>query len=117
MESYFTKILISYLFDIGIINSKTVTDLITIYTNIKKEELYKENILSVFKKKMISSLVYYMNSLRDEQKENLCTNIVENFFVDYHKKKGQQLKSIINHQLIKQNIINSVSLYRKFNND
>ena len=114
MESYFTKIFISYLFDIGIINSKTVTDLITIYTNIKKEELYKENILLVFKKKMISSLVYYMNSLRDEQKENLCTNIVENFFVDYHKKRGQQLKSIINHKLIKQNIINSVSLIKNF---
>ena len=38
MESHITNIFIRYLFDIGIINGKTVTDLITTYTNIKKTE-------------------------------------------------------------------------------
>ena len=92
MESHITNIFIRYLFDIGIINGKTVTDLITTYTNIKKTESTSENNGSEFKMKMTSALVYYINSLSDEQKENLSSNILMKFFVNHQKKKEQQLK-------------------------
>ena len=38
MEAYLTNHFIKYLFEIGIINGKTVTDFITTYTNIMKND-------------------------------------------------------------------------------
>ena len=45
MEAYLTNHFIKYLFEIGIINGKTVTDFITTYTNIMKNETYKLEIV------------------------------------------------------------------------
>jgi hypothetical protein len=119
MESHITNIFIRYLFDIGIINGKTVTDLITTYTNIKKNESTSENNRSEFKMKMTSALVYYINSLSDEQKENLSSNILMKFFVNHQKKKEQQLKTALNIIVMKisnQNIQKESKYFYKWNN-
>lgn len=93
MEVYFTNHFIKYLFEIGIIDKKSVTDLITAYTNIKKNNTY-ENSLD-FKDAMCASLIYYFNSINDEQKQKISLNLIVKFFENHQKKKERQLKLII----------------------
>jgi hypothetical protein len=94
MESFIANIFFRYLFDIGIIDGKTISDLITIYTNIKLNE---------FKTKMTLTLVYFINSLNNVQKDSLSTNIITKFFFNHHKKKEKKLKLILKLHLFKQN--------------
>ena len=93
MEVYFTNHFIKYLFEIGIIDKKSVTDLIKAYTNIKKNNTY-ENSLD-FKDAMCASLIYYFNSINDEQKQKISLNLIVKFFENHQKKKERQLKLII----------------------
>ena len=105
MESFIANIFFRYLFDIGIIDGQTISDLITIYTNIKLKE---------FKTKMTLSLVYFINSLNNEQKDSLSTNIITKFFFTHHKKKEKKLKSILKLHLFKQNAITNIQLIKCF---
>lgn len=105
MESFIANIFFRYLFDIGIIDGKTISDLITIYTNIKLKE---------FKTKMTLTLVYFINSLNNEQKDSLSTNIITKFFFNHHKKKEKKLRSILKLYLFKQNAITNIQLIKCF---
>lgn len=93
MEVYFTNHFIKYLFEIGIIDKKSVTDLITAYTNIKKKNAY-ENSLD-FKDAMCASLIYYFNSIKDEQKQTISLNLIVKFFEHHQKKKEGKIKLIL----------------------
>lgn len=93
MEAYLINHFIKYLFEIGIINGKTVTDFITTYTNIMKNDTYKDNL--DFKDAMCASLIYYFSSIDEEQRKTLSLNLIVKFFENHQRKKEQSLQRIL----------------------
>ena len=93
MEAYLTNHFIKYLFEIGIINGKTVTDFITTYTNIMKNETYKDTL--DFKDAMCASLIYYFSSIDEEQRKTLSLNLIVKFFENHQRKKEQSLQRVL----------------------
>ena len=118
------NLFITHLYNTGIINGKTITELITIYTNIKKTSTTFPSKLSPkerhslyllnFKNSMCASLMYFLSNLTDEQTESISLNLITKYFENSNKQNIKQLRSILLLKQSKINTYNKLYLMKRF---
>ena len=97
-----------YLFEIGFIDSKTISQIIFLYNN-KKDAF---GIYNQFNKKMTEILLLFFNNITDIQKKFICFHLPVKFIKSAKLKLKNILKNIIHKNGLKNKIILLKYLFR-----
>ena len=88
---------IQHLFNFGFLTGKTITDLITTYTNILKTTSQSNNTnnISLFKTTMSSTLKHFFSTLTSDQTNEISLNLITKYFEYTSLQQQSKLHSLL----------------------